>query len=176
MQGVLRHELALFVKKRGCVERNLVATVGILDVPNSSINVVPGRCTFSLDIRATTDAVRDACAADVLAELQRISERRGVYFKPEQTLSAAAAPSAPAWQDRLERAVKELELPVHRIPSGAGHDAMKLHEVMPPAMLFLRGMNAGISHNPLESITNNDTELCVRAFQTLLDQLATELQ
>jgi len=64
---------------------------------------------------------------------------------------------------------------VHRMPSGAGHDAMKLHELMPQAMLFLRGLNAGISHNPLESITNDDTELCVRAFATLLDQLATEL-
>ena len=33
------------------------------------------------------------------------------------------------------------------MPSGAGHDAMKLHEVMPQAMLFVRGLNAGISHN-----------------------------
>ncbi len=51
---------------------------------------------------------------------------------------------------------------------------MKLHERMPQAMLFQRGLNAGISHNPLESITNHDTELCVRAFQNLLDNLATE--
>ena len=39
----------------------------------------------------------------------------------------------------------------------------------------MRGLNAGISHNPLEAITNNDTELCVRAFQNLLEQLASEL-
>jgi N-carbamoyl-L-amino-acid hydrolase len=147
----------------------------MLDVPNGSINVVPGRCTFSLDIRATTDAVRDACAADVLAELKHICERRGLHFRLEETLCAAAAPSAPVWQQRWERAVQALGVPVHRMPSGAGHDAMKLHEIMPQAMLFLRGMNAGISHNPLESITNDDTELCVRAFQNLLDQLASEL-
>jgi N-carbamoyl-L-amino-acid hydrolase len=41
-------------------------------------------------------------------------------------------------------------------------------------MLFQRGLNAGISHNPLESITGHDTELCVRAFQHLLDQLAAD--
>jgi N-carbamoyl-L-amino-acid hydrolase len=168
-------ELTLFVEKRGSAEPNLVATVGMLDVPNGSINVVPGRCTFSLDIRATTDAVRDACATDVLAELKRICERRGLHFKLEETLRAAAAPSAPVWQQRWERAVQTLGLPVHRMPSGAGHDAMKLHEIMPQAMLFLRGMNAGISHNPLESISSDDTELCVRAFQNLLDQLAMEL-
>ena len=82
----------------------------------------------------------------------------------------------PEWQQRWERAVETLGLPVFRMPSGAGHDAMKLHEIMPQAMLFQRGLNAGISHNPLESITNDDTELCVRAFQNLLDQLATEKQ
>ena len=60
------------------------------------------------------------------------------------------------------------------MPSGAGHDAMKLHEVMPQAMLFLRGGNAGISHNPLEEITNDDADLCVRVFQNLLEQLAAE--
>jgi len=72
--------------------------------------------------------------------------------------------------------VQALGLPLHRMPSGAGHDAMKLHEIMPQAMLFMRGLNAGISHNPLEAITNDDTELCARAFQTLLDELAAELQ
>jgi N-carbamoyl-L-amino-acid hydrolase len=87
---------------------------------------------------------------------------------------AAAAPSAPAWQARWEKAVAALGLPVHRMPSGAGHDAMKLHEIMPQAMLFMRGLNAGISHNPLESITSHDTELTVRAFQHLLEQLAVE--
>jgi N-carbamoyl-L-amino-acid hydrolase len=51
---------------------------------------------------------------------------------------------------------------------------MKLHEVMPQAMLFMRGLNAGISHNPLESITNDDTELVVRAFMHLLESLANE--
>ena len=65
-------------------------------------------------------------------------------------------------------------LPVFRMPSGAGHDAMKLGDAMPQAMLFVRGENAGISHNPLESTTNHDMELCVRAFQNLLDQLASE--
>ena len=168
-------ELALYVETRGGAVPNLVATVGMLEVPNGSINVVPGRCKFSLDIRATTNEVRDACASDIRAELQAICKRRGLHFKLEETMRAAAAPSAPAWQQRWERAVDSLGLPLHRMPSGAGHDAMKLHEAMPQAMLFMRGLNAGISHNPLESITNDDTELCVRAFQNLLDQLATEL-
>jgi N-carbamoyl-L-amino-acid hydrolase len=164
-------ELVLYVERRGAAVPNLVATVGMLHVPNGSINVVPGRCAFSLDIRATTNEARDACAADVLAELQRICARRGVHGRVEETMRQAAAPSAPALQQRWENAVRALGLPLHRMPSGAGHDAMKLHEAMPQAMLFVRGQNSGISHNPLESTANDDIELAVRAFAHLYENL-----
>ena len=172
--ALLAAEVALYVERRAASVPDVVGTVGMLEVPNGSINVVPGRCRFSLDIRATTNEVRDACAADVQAELQRICEKRGVHFKLEETMRAPAAPSAPVWQQRWELAVDTLGVPLYRMPSGAGHDAMKLHEVMPQAMLFVRGENAGISHNPLESTTSNDMQLAVEAFQLLLDNLATE--
>ena len=167
-------ELALFVEKRAAAVPDVVGTVGMLQVPGGSINVVPGRCLFSLDLRATTDAARDALGADVVAELERICSARGLRFTLEQSLAAAAAPSHPAWQQRWEAAVQALGLPVFRLPSGAGHDAMKLHEVMPQAMLFVRGGNDGISHNPLETITADDAELCVAAFQHLVDGLAAD--
>lgn len=168
-------ELALFVERRGAAVPDLVATMGMLEVPSGSVNVVPGRCRFSIDVRATTNEVRDACADEVRAELARICERRGLGYRLEEIMRAAAAPCAEAWRKRWERAVDALGVPLFHMPSGAGHDAMKLHEIMPQAMLFMRGLNAGISHNPLESITNDDADLCVRAFQNLLDQLATEL-
>jgi beta-ureidopropionase / N-carbamoyl-L-amino-acid hydrolase len=169
-------ELALYLEQRAAQDGDSVGTIGILNVPGGSINVVPGRCQFTLDLRAPNDAQRDALAADVLAQLKAICERRGVAHTVEETMRAAAAPSAPQWQQRWERAVDSLGVPVHRMPSGAGHDAMKLHEVMPQAMLFVRGQNAGISHNPLESTTSDDMQLAVQAFQALLDNLAQEIQ
>jgi N-carbamoyl-L-amino-acid hydrolase len=48
---------------------------------------------------------------------------------------------------------------------------MKLHTIMPQAMLFVRGGNRGISHNPLEIITAQDADLTVQAFIALLDDL-----
>ncbi len=167
-------ELALYLERRAAEVPDLVGTMGMLEVPHGSINVVPGRCRFTLDIRATTDAVRDACAADVLTALAQICEKRGLSHTLEETLRAAAAPSAAAWQQRWERAVESLGVPVFRLPSGAGHDAMKLHELMPQAMLFVRGENAGISHNPLESTTADDMQLAIEAFMHLLNQLAIE--
>ncbi len=167
-------ELALYVEKRAAAVADVVGTVGILEVPSGSINVVPGRCRFSLDLRATTDAARDALAADVLAELQRIADERGVGHRLELSMRAAAAPCHPAWQARWAAAVQQLGLPVHHLPSGAGHDAMKLHELMPQAMLFVRGGNGGISHNPLETITVEDAQLCVEAFANLVEGLGRE--
>lgn len=167
-------ELILYAEQRARRDGDSVATVGQLLVPNGSTNVVPGRCQFTLDLRAPTDGQRDALVADILAELDRVCARRQVRLNLEETMRVSAAPSAPAWQARWERALATLGVPIHHMPSGAGHDAMKLHECMPQAMLFVRGQNAGISHNPLEATTSDDIQLAVDAFATLLEQLARE--
>ncbi|MDI9331240.1 MAG: 2-oxo-4-hydroxy-4-carboxy-5-ureidoimidazoline decarboxylase [Alphaproteobacteria bacterium] len=167
-------ELALYMERRAASDGDSVATIGQWQVPHGSINVVPGRCAFSLDLRAPTDGQRDALERDVLAELEAICQRRGVRCTREETMRAAAAPSHRAWQGRWERALDHLGVPLYRLPSGAGHDAMKLHEVMPQAMLFVRGENAGISHNPLESTTSDDMQLAVDAFTHVLQQQESE--
>ena len=161
-------ELLLYVEKRAAQDVGSVGTVGLLQVPSGSINVVPGRCLFSLDMRAPNDAQRNTLEADVLAELAAICQRRGLEFTVDLTELAAAAPSDASWQARWEGAVQALGLPVYKMPSGAGHDAMKLHKVMPQAMLFVRGQNSGISHNPLESTTSDDIQLAVDAFSHLI--------
>ena len=165
-------ELMLYVESRAAQDVGSVGTVGMLNIPGGSINVVPGRCTFSLDLRAPNDAQRSALSLDVVQKLGEICARRGLTSKVEETMRASAAPSAPQWQARWEQAVQTTGLPVFKMPSGAGHDAMKLHEIMPQAMLFVRGENSGISHNPLESTTNDDMELAVQAFNYLLEELA----
>ena len=167
-------ELALYMEQRAARDGDSVATIGMLQVPGGSINVVPGKCSFSMDMRAPTDAQRDAMVADVLAQLEEIAQRRGLQYKAELAMKVAAAPSAPAWQHRWEKAVDALGVPIYRMPSGAGHDAMKLHEIMPQAMLFVRGLHGGISHNPLESSTADDIQLAVDAFSHVLQQLAAE--
>ncbi len=164
-------QISVFIEQRAIQDGDSVATIGILNVPNGSINVVPGRCDFSLDCRAPNDAQRDKMLADIKQELAKICQQRGVSFALEETMRAAAAPSHPAWQSRWEQAVASTGLPVHKMPSGAGHDAMKLHEIMPQAMLFVRGENSGISHNPLESTTSDDMQLALDAFNHLISAL-----
>ena len=169
-------ELSLYVERRAGQDGDSVATIGQLNVPSGSVNVVPGRCQFSLDLRAPSNEQRDAMIADIMTQIAEIAERRGLRYTTELSMKAAAAPSAPEWQKRWENAVDALGVPLFRMPSGAGHDAMKLHETMPQAMLFVRGLNAGISHNPLESTTSDDMQLSVDAFTHVLNQLAQEQQ
>jgi len=160
------------MEHRAATDGDSVATMGLLEVPGGSVNVVPGRCAFSLDLRAPSNAQRDALLADVRAELDAICTRRKLRFTLEETMREQAAASDAALQQRWEQAVATLGLPLHRLPSGAGHDAMKLHTIMTQAMLFVRGENAGISHNPLESSTADDLDLACAAFTQLLEQLA----
>ena len=168
-------ELLLYMEQRAGAEADSVATMGMLQVPNGSVNVVPGRCDFSLDLRAPSNTQRDALVFDVLQRLGAICQRRGLHYEAELSMQARCAPSDPALQRHWEQAVAALGLPLHHLPSGAGHDAMKLHQLLPQAMLFVRGENSGISHNPLESSTADDMQLAVDAFTPGLNQLAKEV-
>jgi N-carbamoyl-L-amino-acid hydrolase len=161
-------ELALYMEQRAKEDTHSVATIGQMNIPSGSINVIPGLCKFSMDMRAPSDIQKDKLAGDILRKLEEICSRRRLTYTLNETLRINAAPSAPDWQNYWGKAVNSVGLPIHKMPSGAGHDAMKIHEIMPQAMLFVRGENSGISHNPLESTTSDDIQLGVEAFMDLL--------
>ena len=71
-------EMVLLVEARCGEVASLVGTVGQLEVPNGSSNVIPGACHFSMDIRAGEDGIREAAIADIPAGIERIAARRGV--------------------------------------------------------------------------------------------------
>ncbi|MET0264200.1 MAG: 2-oxo-4-hydroxy-4-carboxy-5-ureidoimidazoline decarboxylase, partial [Duganella sp.] len=85
-------EIILLVEQRCAQQPSLVGTVGQLEVPGGSVNVIPGACKLSLDIRAADDAVRLAAVRDVLGGIASICARRQVEFRAEQIVDAAAAP------------------------------------------------------------------------------------
>jgi beta-ureidopropionase / N-carbamoyl-L-amino-acid hydrolase len=164
-------EIALSLERLALEMPTTVATMGIFNVPKGSINVVPGEVQFSLDLRAPNDALRDALEKRALQEAQKICAQRGVTLQLTQTLKISAAPSDETLKSYWHQAFKALGLPVFELPSGAGHDAMKMHDLMPQAMLFVRGLNSGISHNPLESTSAQDIELAVQALSHVLHQM-----
>ncbi|MES2743266.1 MAG: allantoate amidohydrolase [Pseudomonadota bacterium] len=161
-------EIVLLVERRCGEAQALVGTVGQLAVPNGSVNVIPGACHLSLDIRAADDAVRLAAVRDILDGIGIICARRGVEPATRQIVAANSAPCAPWLMRQLGDALERGGLPCFALPSGAGHDAMAMAAVTDVAMLFTRCGNGGISHNPLETMTADDADL---AAQVLLDFL-----
>ena len=155
-------EIVLMVEQRCSQEESLVGTVGQLEVPNGSVNVIPGHCKLSLDIRAADDAVRLAATDDVLAAIAAICARRQVAPFIRQVVSAAAAPCAPWLMEQLGAAVERAGLPRYDLASGAGHDAMAMAKMTDVAMLFVRCGNGGISHNRLETMTADDADIAAR--------------
>ncbi len=163
-------EMILAAETRGRQEPGLVATVGTLTIPGAAVNVVPGTVSFSLDVRAPDDAQRRAALTDILAQVDAIAARRGVTARFEPTYDEAAAPCDPALQAALATAVARTGVPVHHLPSGAGHDGLAFNGVLPIAMLFVRSRNG--SHNPREDASAADIGLAAQALCAFVEELA----
>src|SRR5690606_15112326 len=164
-------EIVLYVERRCSAAPSLVGTVGRLDVPDSAINVIPGRAELSIDIRAGDDATRDAAVADVLAEIERIATRRNVAIETVEVMRSPAVPCDPALQDVLAAAIERAGVPVRRLPSGAGHDAVSFSGLTPVGMLFVRCGHGGISHSARETMTADDADIAARVFLDALMHL-----
>jgi allantoate deiminase/N-carbamoyl-L-amino-acid hydrolase len=169
--AVAAAEIVLMVEQRCSGRGPLVGTVGQLEVPNGSVNVVPGACRLSLDIRAADDAQRLAAVDDILAGISAICARRGIEEKLWKLVEADAVPCAPRLMNGLGAAIERAGLPRFELPSGAGHDAMRMAQVTEVAMLFTRCGNGGISHNPLETMTADDAEIAGRVMLDFLRSL-----
>ena len=163
-------EMVLAVERRCSGQPGLVGTVGRLEVPGGAVNVIPGKCELTLDLRAGTDSTRDAALGAVLAEVRSIATRRAVQVECHKLMQAAATPCAASFQSMLAASITRVthETRPPSLPSGAGHDAMKMAAVTPVGMLFVRCGNGGISHHPAESLEVGDAELAARVFTDFL--------
>jgi N-carbamoyl-L-amino-acid hydrolase len=171
-------EMILAVERRCADPRHaahaLVGTVGMAGVPQGAANVVPGRCEFSLDVRAANDATRDAAVADLDAEFARVAARRGVELSLSQTMRVPCATCSPRPMERLAECIDSAGLPVLWLASGAGHDAMVMARITDVCMLFVRCGNGGISHNPLETMTAADADVAAGVLLDFLRRTAVD--
>jgi allantoate deiminase len=162
-------EMLVAIEARAKAEPDLVATVGKVKLPYGAVNTIPGGIEFSYDIRSPSDARRVAALADIRQAIETIAARRGIMAHVDPSFEAPASPCDPGLSDALAKSVARCGLPVERLPSGAGHDAMAFRGILPIAMLFVR-CRAGISHNPAEYASPEDIEAGARV---LADFLAT---
>jgi allantoate deiminase len=163
-------EFVLEVERAAGAEPGSIATVGEIVALPGAANVIPGRTELSLDVRHADDEVRERLRDYLKRRAEEIAASRGC---DHEWLLRQETPAVLADQDLsalLARAVEDSGMDVHRLPSGAGHDAAQLAELAPVAMLFVR-CKEGISHNPAESVRREDVEIAIGVMQRFLDLL-----
>jgi len=152
-----------------------LATVGRIEVHPGAVNVIPGRADLTLDLRAETDADRDAMWDTVHAELAAICDRRGLGLEVVETHRAAAAHCAPWLQQAVIAGIGATDDRGAEEPMGlwspAGHDAMAVAAVTDVGMLFIRCAD-GISHSPEEDVREVDVARALDAFESAVRHVA----
>lgn len=149
-------EIAVFVRKLALrFGANQVCTAAKIDLYPNLVNVVPAQATITLDFRNTDETLLRKAELEVKNFIKRISDTEGVSIT-----SRTLARFEPVMFDSrivncVEKRAQALDNSVHRMPSGAGHDAQMLARVCPSGMIFVPSVN-GISHNPAEFTSAQD--------------------
>jgi allantoate deiminase len=163
-------EFVLEVEATAKAEPPTVGTVGEIHASPGAVNVIPARTIHSLDLRHPDDAVREKLRDHLQSRAREIAASRGCEDSWEVRQETNAVEVAPNLEALLEEAVQDAGLAVHRLPSGAGHDAAQMAALAPVAMLFVR-CEEGISHNPAESVAREDVEAAIGVMQRFLGLL-----
>lgn len=166
-------EFMLAVEETARGEAGMVATVGSIEVHPGAGNVIPGESNLSLDLRHHDDAVRESARDTLRERAEEIGGARGCEVRWLVRQEARAVPTDVGLTALLARAVEEIQHSIERLPSGAGHDAAQMAAVAPVAMLFVR-CEGGISHNPAESVEEQDVAAAVDTVSRFLALLAEE--
>ena len=150
------------VERYGASIPGLVATVGSIQVRPNAVNVIPGEVQASLDVRHAKDNERRAAARHLLMLAQT---------PHKLLLNQKTVRMDRSLTQTLANSVRAAGFPVHRMASGAGHDAMIVAPHIPSAMLFVRSPG-GLSHHPAESVHENDVDAALETGITFVDRLA----
>jgi hydantoinase/carbamoylase family amidase len=155
-------ELVLALERAAREQGDAVATVGRMLVEPNGTNVIPGRVTFSIDIRSPDETKLDAIEVRLAEAIARVRQARGVEIAVESFERRSATPMTAALREAIARAITALGEAYADVPSGAGHDAMSLGKLVPTAMIFVPSVG-GQSHVSEERTDDNDLLLGVEA-------------
>lgn len=162
--------IVLGLRDRAATRPELSATVGRIDALPGATNVIPGRCEFTVDLRASTaDAFASARAwFDGMVEAIVAEER----LEATVTCDYAVPPTPmdPEVVAAIEAAATAEGVGPRRMASGAGHDAMNVGRRVPAGMIFVPS-RGGISHSPREWTAPEDCELGARVLAATLRAL-----
>jgi allantoate deiminase len=148
-------EWILEVEREALATPRMVATVGWITATPGAANVIPGDVRASLDLRHPDDSARTASVRRLLDRAHGIAERRQLQLSWETRQEQPAVTCDCSLTEIMARSVEAAGYPIHRMVSGAGHDAMVMASRMPVSMLFIRSPG-GVSHHSDETVRIED--------------------
>jgi allantoate deiminase len=163
-------EWIAFLASYASKTEGLVATAGSIHVEPNASNVISEVAKVSLDVRHGDDRTRHDAVAALLASAAEICRTHNIGLTHEVRLDQAAVPMDTRFSELLAASIEEAGYPVHRMVSGAGHDAMIVAPFLPSAMLFLRSPG-GVSHHPDEAVHPGDIDAALKAALNFLDHV-----
>jgi allantoate deiminase len=146
----------------------LVGTVGHIDARPGATNVIPGQVSFTIDIRAPTDAHRKRAVSDIVRRIEAIAKRRNLAVQLDVTHESRTVPCAPWLQAQIAAAITAEGVSVFELPSGAGHDGMAMIDIADVGMVFVR-CRGGISHHPDEHVELADADAAARVLLRVIE-------
>jgi len=149
-------------------EGGLVGTVGYIHAAPGATNVIPGRVSFTIDIRAPGDAHRRRAVTDLVRQIESIAKRRDLGLQLDVTHENRSVPCADWLKRQIADAIASEGYRVLELPSGAGHDGMAMIDVADVAMIFVR-CKGGISHHPDEHVDTADVDAGARALLRMIE-------
>jgi allantoate deiminase len=149
-------------------QSGLVGTVGTINAMPGATNVIPGRVSFTIDMRAASDPHRRKAVAEIVRRIENIAERRGLALQIDVTHENRTVPCAPWLKAQVADAVAAEGFGVFELPSGAGHDGMAMIDIADVAMVFVR-CRGGVSHHPDEHVDAADVEAAARVLLRLIE-------
>ena len=159
------------VEGRARADEELVATVGTLQVGPGASNVIPGAVDLTLDLRSGEDARRVRALEDLRGAATAVAEGRGLSAEWAVGQESASVACSPELTRLMSEAVEAAGHPPRTLHSGAGHDAVAISACAPVTMLFVR-CAGGISHNPAESVTEEDVRVALDVLARFVARLA----
>ncbi len=144
-------------------------TIGRVDVAPGSPNTVPGKATFTIDMRHPRNDVLEAHEK----MLEQIVDSRAAPCpaRIERVTNVAPTDFDSIVIDLVRAKANELKFSNMDMPSGAGHDAMHIAKLCPAGMIFVP-CERGISHNEAENATPSDLAAGTKVLVEVLEALA----
>ena len=149
--------------------RNVVCTVGVVNVEPKIVTAVPGLCEISLDQRALEAEVLAAMLRDARDASERAAKENNVTADWRELWRIDPRPFDPALVRLCEDAVREETGEATRLPSGPLHDAAEMAPHMPVVMMFAYSSN-GLSHCKEEDTPGPHLETTIRAYLRLVEK------